>query len=245
MYVRLYSYLEKNNLLYLSQYRFRTKHSCEQAIAELTGYALQAKNANKQCVGLFLDLLKAFDTLEHGILLEKLDRCGIRGIVLNWFKDYLKNRNLVAKVTTAPNKVTKSDSFEITYGTAQGSCLGPLLFIIFINDMQQLPIYSRLILFADDTTIFYSNFSQRFLKYTLEHDFKLIMDWFKANKLSLNVEKTVGMKFWNDKNKWTLCIDGTEIPMQKTTKFLGVHIDSNLRWHTHVNHLIDKLNNNK
>ena len=245
VYTRLYSYLEGNNLLYPSQYGFWSKHSCEQAIIELTGYILQSKNQNNHCAGIFLDLSKAFDSLDHKLLLGKLERYRIRGHVLAWFKDYLSERSLVAKVMTALNTITKSDTYEITFGTAQGSCLGPLLFIIFINDMYRLPLYSRLILFADDTTMFYSHYSQKFLKYALEHDFRLTIDWFKGNKLSLNLDKTVGMKFWDSDNNFKLNIDDTTIPMHSSTKFLGVHIDRNLSWQTHLNHLIEKLNNTR
>ena len=188
---------------------------------ELTGYALQAKNLNEHCAGLFLDLSKAFNTLEHSILLKKLYRYGVNRPVFSWFQDYLSGRSLVAKITTAPNKITKSDNYEITYRTAQGSCLGPLLFIIFINDMYRLPLYSRLILFVDDTTMFYSHYLHKCLKYALEHDFKLIIDWIKANKLSLNVEKTVGLKFWENKFNMKLRIDDVTIPMLNTIKFLG------------------------
>ena len=130
------------------------------------GYILQSKNCNEHCANVFLDLSKAFDTLEHSILLHKLERYGVRGVALDWFRSYLKNRSLVAKITTGPNTVVKSDSYKITYGAAQGSCLGPLLFIIFMNDLHLLPLYSNVILFADDTTIFHSHKSVKFLKYT-------------------------------------------------------------------------------
>ena len=165
----MYSFLETNNILFSSQYGFRTKCSCEQAIMEVVGYALQAKNKNEECACLYLDLSKAFDTLDHSILLKKLNNYGIRGTANLWFKNYLSNRSLIAKVTPSPNKVVKSERFDITYGTAQGSCLGPLLFILFVNDIHHLPIYSKLILFADDTTIFNSHSCSKYLQFMLEH----------------------------------------------------------------------------
>ena len=245
MYTRLYGYLESQKLLYPSQYGFRSKRSCEQVITELVGNILQSKNQNDHCASVFLDLSKAFDTLDHTILIQKLERYGIRGIALEWFRSYLKDRSLVAKITTGSNTIVKSESYKITYGAAQGSCLGPLLFIIFMNDIHLLPVYSNIILFADDTTIFTSHKSLKFLKYTLEHDLSLMMNWFKANTLSLNLDKTVGMKFWDSSKTFTLKVADMAINMTNCVKFLGVHIDSNLTWQNHTTHLIEKLQTNR
>ena len=209
------------------------------------GYVLQSKNCNEHSASIFLDLSKAFDTLEHSILLQKLERYGVHGVILKWFESYLKNRSLVAKITTGPNKTVKSDSFDITYGTVQGSCLGPLLFIIFMNDIHLLPLYSNVILFADNTTIFNSHKFQKFLKYSLEHDLNLMIDWFKANKLSLNLSKMIRIKFWDNNTNMTINMDNINIQMTECTKFLRVYIDYKLAWHMHVNHLLDTLNTNR
>ena len=157
IYIRLYSYLENKGTLYGSQYGFQSKRSCEQAIMGLMGYVLQSKNQNGYSVSVYLDLSKAFNTLDHKILLNKLDRYGIQGIAHKWLKNYLKDRSLIAKVTTTPYHVVKLDNFKITFGTAQGSCLGPLLFTIFVNDIHLLPLYSKIVLYTDDTTIFNSH----------------------------------------------------------------------------------------
>ena len=162
---RLYSYLDTRNVLYASQYGFHSKRSCQQAIAELMGYILHSKNKTEHSASVFLNLLKAFDMLDHQILLKKLHRYGIRGEAHDWFESYLAGRSLTAKITTSPNHIEKSERFDIAYGTAQGSCLGPLLFIIFVNDIHLLPLYSRIILFADDTTIFNSHTSSKYLQY--------------------------------------------------------------------------------
>ena len=245
MYTRLYGYLESQKLLYLSQYGFRSKRSCKQAITELVGNILQSKTWNNHCASVFLDLSKAFDTLDHTILLQKLERYGIRGNALEWFRNYLKDRSLVAKITTGSNSIVRSESYKITYGAAQGSCLGPLLFIIFMNDIHLLPVYSNIILFADDTTIFSSHKTVKFLKYMLEHDLLLMMNWFKANTLSLNLDKTVGMKFWDSSKTFTLKVDDMAINMTNCVKFLGLHIDRNLTWQNHTTHLIEKLQTNR
>ena len=114
-----------------------------------------------------------------------------------------------------------------------------------MNDIHLLPVYSSIILFADDTTIFNSHKSTKFLKYMLEHNLKLMMDWFKANALSLNLDKTVGMKLWDSSNSFTLKVDDMPISMTNCVKFLGLHIDKNLTWQTHLSHLIEKLQTNR
>ena len=162
-----------------------------------------------------------------------------------WFENYLKNRSLVAKVITRSNKTVRSDRFDITYGMAQGSCLGPLLFILFVNDIHLLPTYSKIILFANDTTIFNSHMSNKYLKFMLAYDLSLMTDWFNANRLSLNLHKTVAMQFWNNNTNLELRVDNVKIPVVESTKFLGVQIDNQLTWHNHVNHLINKLSINK
>ena len=157
----------------------------------------------------------------------------------------MKDRSLVAKITTGPNLTVKLESYKITYGAAQGSCLGPLLFIIFMNDIHLLPVYSSIILFADDTTIFNRHKSAKFLKYMLEHDLTLMINWFKANTLSLNLDKTVGMKFWDSSISFTLKVDDMPISMTNCVKFLGLHIDKNLTRQTHLSHLLEKLQTNR
>ena len=187
IYIHVYSFLEEHNILYDSQYGFRSKRSCNQAITKLTGRLLQAKEQSLHSAAIFLDLSKAFNTLNHEVLLAKLHKYGIRGTATDWFRHYLMDQTLQVKVPVSSNYVSYSDCYDITYGTAQGSCLGPLLFILFCNDIQYLPLYGHLILFADDTTLLSSQRSIKFLKYTLQHDMELLIQWFKANQLSLNM----------------------------------------------------------
>ena len=243
---RLYKFINKHSILYQSQYGFRNKHSCEQAILELTGRILHARDEGLHAAAIFLDLSKAFDTLNHDVLLQKLHRYGVRGLCLDWFRDYLTNRSLVSKITTPGNVIPRSESYDITYGTAQGSCLGPLLFILFCNDIYLLPTFSKIILFADDTILVNSAKNVNFLRYTLKHDMSLLIDWYKVNQLSLNTSKTVLIKFWpNNDKEFQIKIGQADVINQTHKKFLGVIIDDHLTWCEHCNTLYNKLLVNK
>ena len=174
-----------------------------------------------------------------------MERYGIRGVVHDWYKNYLLGCLLIAKVPTGSNNITLCDKFDIVYGTAQGSCLGPLLFIIFCNDIQLLLLYGQLILFADDITVLNHQKTRDLLQFTMEHDASILSDWFKVNQLSLNITKTVLMNFGPNYGKLEIRIDGLEIPCVSSTKFLGVHLDNKLTWDTHINLLYNWLQANK
>ena len=145
MYKRTYNFLEQTGQLYNSQYGFRTGHSCENAVSELLAEIIKGNQEGLYTVSMFLDLSKAFDTLEHEVLLKKLERYGIRGIANNWFRDYLTNRKIRTKCTVASTGKTEYSEYKATnFGTPQGSCLGSLIFIIFTNDLhKQLNIVCR------------------------------------------------------------------------------------------------------
>ena len=119
------------------------------------------------------------------------------------------------------------------------------MFLIFVNDIRYLDLYSRLILFADDTTLFNSHKCSQYLQYTIDHDLNMLLNWFKANKLSLNLQKTVMMWFGKNSNNINMKIDDIIIPIVKYTKFLGVYLDDELMWHTHINYILDKIRTNK
>ena len=127
----MYGFITKYNIFFDSQYGFWNKRSCEQAIVELTGYILQAKNADMHCAGCFLDLFKAFDTLNHTVLIRKLESYGVRGVTKEWFKSYLENRSLRTQINTSQQQTVYSSIYPIVYGTAQGSCLGHFFLFYF------------------------------------------------------------------------------------------------------------------
>ena len=233
--------------MFNSQYGFWKKHSCEHLVTELVGEICKGLEQNKHTISLFIDMSKAFDTISYNILLRKLKRYGIRGIALNWFTSYLTNWELRAKCTTAEqSKPEYSDTKLIKIGTLQGSCLGPLIFLLFCNDLYLNLDLCKGILFADDTTIYNSHHNLRYLKWTVEHDLSILLDWFKANQLSMNSTKSMGMLFSNNKKLKLdeITINDTSIKMVSHTKFLGIWIDKNLTWHEHISRVHQKIQKN-
>ena len=136
IYSRVYNFLISSNQLYESQYGFQRNHACEHAVGEFISEVVKNCQLGNITVGIFLDLSKAFDTLEHSVIYRKLERYGIRENALDWFKSYLSNRKLQTKCRTASSSIeSRSSLYKVNYGTPQGSCLGPLIFLIFCNDL--------------------------------------------------------------------------------------------------------------
>ena len=135
--------------------------------------------------GVFINLQKAFDTVDHKILLSEINHYGIKGIPYEWFKSYLTNRQ---QFTTVNNKQSELSSIE--FGIPQGSILGPLLFLIYINDLSKAIIFSSVHHFADDTNILYVSSSLKDINKKINHDLSNLVQWLRANKISLNVSKT-------------------------------------------------------
>ena len=181
-----------------------------------------------------MDLSKAFDTLNHDVLLYKLETFGIRGNALSWLKDYLSHRQQYVVY----NGVS-SDLLTIKCGVPQGSILGPLLFLLYINDISQTSSLLSYIIFADDTNIFYSHKNLDTLAHTLNLELLKISTWFKCNKLSLNVNKTNFIHFKHANNHYpefphNITINGLSLTRKTHSKFLGVLIDEHLNWNEHL-----------
>ena len=243
MYKRVYGFLTQTNQLYSSQYGFQKDHACDQAVGELVANITKGIEQRKLTAGIFLDLSKAFDSLEHSVIFKKLYRYGIRGQCLEWFKSYLTERKLIVSCKTSDTGSLKTSNLhDINFGTAQGSCLGPLIFLIFCNDLQRHILFLECIQFADDTTLYITHQNISYIRFCLEHDLNTLQDWFLANKLTLNVGKSVCILFGKHQDE-QLCIKlGTEqIPQVTSTKFLGLWIDQGLSWNDHIGKLVLKL----
>ena len=195
MYKRLIKFVEKNNILLEQQYGFRKNRSTELAITEFID-KIKAIDKGQYTIGIFLDLSKAFDTINHTILIKKLEYYGIRGIALKWFQNYLTNRKRNVKY----NDIT-SEAMTITTGVPQGSILGPLLFLLYITDMQNCSKLVSTILFAGDTNIFHSHSCLKDLNLIMQDEINKIADWITSNKLSLNTAKTKFILFRSSNKK--------------------------------------------
>ena len=136
IYSRIYNFLDQTNQLFQSQYGFRTNHGCDHAVSELLSEIVKNLECNRPTTCIYLDLSKAFDTLLHEVILKKMERYGIRGTCLAWLQSYLSNRKMLVKCKEENGSDVKSDLYDIHYGTPQGSCMGPLLFLVFCNDLQ-------------------------------------------------------------------------------------------------------------
>ena len=181
-----------NNLLIPNQYGFRKNHSTDYAILQLSDKIIDSIAKKEHTVGVFMDLSKAFDTMDHCILIRKLKTYGVRGTVLSWFEDYLRNRQQYVIF-----KSKKSNISTVKCGVPQGSILGPLLFLIYMNDIVNASPLLTYVLFADDTNVFYSHTDFNILITTLNLELNKLSSRFKSNKLSLNINKTNYVYFKN------------------------------------------------
>ena len=241
MYKRLYSFLEANNIIYNLQFGFRKNYSTTLALLSLTENINQQVDNGKFGCGIFVDFQKAFDTVDHTILLNKLCHYGIRGKSNDWFKSYLFDRKQFVAINGF-----NSDLKDIKCGVPQGSVLGPLLFLIYINDLYTSIKFCKVHHFADDTNLLHFTDSVKSLNKSINYDLKQLVHWLNANKIALNMSKTelVFFKPRKKQSDFDLNIKLARKSLYPTSsvKYLGIKIDSNLNWKDHQNSIAIKLN---
>lgn len=185
VYNRLIVFIDKHNVISSSQFGFRKNYTTSMAAIDVVNFIIEGFNNKKYTLGLFLYLSKAFDTVNHSILLHKLSHYGIRGIAHDWFCSYLSNRKHFVHV----NGVASTCNY-VTCGVPQDSILGPLLFLLYINDLPACSKNLKFCLFADDTSILFKSDDPTYSAQIINKDMKIVCDWFNVNKLTLNTSKT-------------------------------------------------------
>lgn len=241
VYDKLMKFLITKNILYKHQYGFRPKHSTTHPIIHLLNHCATSvsKPDPEFTLAVLCDLSKAFDVINHDILLRKLNNYGIRGIAYDWFKSYLSDRQQFVEID---GKISQRVPIQI--GVPQGSILGPLLYLLYVNDIGN-SCSGNILSFADDTTLYMSHSDLNELYAKANMHANELYQWFCSNKLSLNAKKTKYIvlrpkHMKGDLSRYSITIDSTKLDrigndcIEKSTKFLGMHIDENLTWKQHI-----------
>jgi hypothetical protein len=255
---KLINHLLVNDLIYNYQFGFLPKRTTEQNLLHIVNYISNALNENKYCIGIFLDLKKAFDVCSHEILLKKLLKMGITGNAFAWFNSYLSGRSQCVDIAN-----NFSDFIELAISVIQGSTLGPLLFLCYINDFwSATSMFS--ILFADDTTCLAKDSNLNDLITFVNMELRKMANWFRSNKMAVNVSKTKFIIFRShgkpiNPEDCNIIFNSTELglpndpnlmfPIQRihnngdetSFKLLGVHFDEYLSFDKHIAHLCSRI----
>ena len=246
IYARLYSFLTSKGIIHENQFGFRKGHSTSHALNYSVEHIESFVSKKQHVLGVFVDLSKAFDTLDHSKLITKLNNYGIRGNALNLISSYLSNRKQFVDVLDV-----KSDELPVEFGVPQGSVLGPLLFILYINDICNITSLGKFVLFADDTNIFVAADSKNEVYDMANKILQAVNKYMIVNLLHINVKKCCYMYFSPNKrtnneldadiDSYYLSMNNKVINRVSQTKFLGVIIDDKLSWKPHILSLNKKL----
>lgn len=246
---RIVSFLDKYNIINTMQFGFQAGKNTDDAIKTVVDEIHNAISNTQPCIAIFLDLAKAFDTVNHNILLKKLYAVGFRGKSYNLIESYLSGRTQVVKI-----RDTVSTEEMVQCGVPQGTILGPILFILYINDLLKLLNRDKIVSFADDTVIITREKTWESAIHNAENNLKKVATWLHRNHLTLNSSKTVFLTFGSYKNSLpknaTIKIHNdacsrvnctcVEIARAEITKYLGLYIDENLNWNAHIQKTIKK-----
>ena len=238
MYNRVISFLDDNNILFKYQFGFRKSHSTYQALTILMDKLIKSIENGDHVVCVYLDFSKAFDTVNHTILLIKLHHHGIRRQALNWFKSYLENKKQFVTYN-----IVRSTLKNMPCGVPQGSILGPLLFLIYINDLANVCKFTMPIFFADDSNLFLNGKNLDEIELKLNNELDQIVRWLKIDKLTLNVTKTQCMLFTKRRHNRNvnIKIENQNIEQVCKANFLGIIIDEQLNWKEHILYVSNKI----
>ena len=241
MYNRLSEHFKQTDTINNLQFGFRPGHSCEHAILTAQNNILYALDRSQIALLLLIDFSKAFDMVDHLALLQKLEHYGVRNAALNWLQTYLHDRTQYVKLRTA-----QSAPSQLKYGVPQGSILGPLLFLIYINDLPEISSLAKFIFFADDANVIITGSDITEIKRKLEIILQKLENWVDLNGLKMNLKKTKYMIFSNrrDIEDIDIRISNTKIERTYEERFLGVIMDSKLSWNAHRQKLASKLSQN-
>jgi hypothetical protein len=236
MYKRLICFIEKFKLLSNCQYGFREKRNTQDAVYNLTNYITEMLDKGLDVMGLFIDVSKAFDSLSHHILLDKLYSYGFRGTAYLWFSSYLSERYQYVNINNSASSLKLN-----AYGIPQGSILGPILFLLYINDLPNVSNIVRFILFADDTTCLIPCCRNNNNTLLFNNECNLISCWFQFNRLVLNLKKCKCVYFslcnHNSLNIPDILLNNHAIECVNSVKFLGCYVDHRMDWHDHINYV--------
>lgn len=238
---KLLLYLESNNLLYDGQFGFRRGCGTEDAVLNVVKCICEGLDKGSHGVaGLFFDFTKAFDLVDHDILLRKLSLYGIMGSELSLFKSYLSNRKQFVQINES-----KSHMASVVHGVPQGSGLGPLLFSIYVNDLKNLGFKGQLYMFADDVCMFYPYKYDLVLKSNMERDVALLFEYARLNGLMLNPSKTKMVRFrpqaYSLNHDFSVNVDGILICETQSVKYLGITLQGNMSWDIHIDNVKRKI----
>jgi len=237
---RLMSYVEKRNIICPEQFGFQKGKGTVDAVLDFVGRIYRALDDRNHVVSMFVDLRKAFDTVNHAVLLDKLLFYGVRGLPLELIRSYLKDRKQIVKV-----KSMTSGPRIMNVGLPQGSILGPLMFLLYVNDLPAVSELFSCVMFADDTTLLSADHNYVNLIGRVNCELQKIVEWTNANRLSVNVDKTIAMLYSNRlasiDDDLVPVLNNKPVKFSSSVKFLGVTVDDKLKFSEHASNMCNKL----